>query len=195
MISQIKKNIKKIISIKNKNKDEEPKTQFQNIFIEKLLFIITILLAIFMIVESLQMYLQLNGPIKKEVNNPQPIYRPVYIVDSQPIDIDAYLREYFVNKVPKKTIYVNVSAYNSIKDQTDGSPHTTAVGTLVRDGIVAANFLPIGTVVRIPDKFGDKLFVVEDRMNERFSFQVDVWMADHGEAKKFGIQFLKLEIF
>ena len=179
----------------NKNKEEEPKTQFQNIFIEKLLFLITILLAIFMILESLQMYLQLNSPIKKEVKNPQPIYRPVYIVDSQPIDIDAYLREYFINKVPQKTIYVNVSAYNSIKHQTDDSPYVTAVGTPVRDGIVAANFLPIGTVVRIPDKFGDKLFVVEDRMNERFSFQVDVWMADHNEAKKFGMQFLKLEIF
>jgi len=195
MISRIKKNIKRIIRRKSKNKKEKPKIQFQNIFIKRLLFLITILLAIFITIESLQIYLQLNGSTKKEINNSPPMYRPVYIVDSQPIDIDAYLREYFTNKVPQKTIYVNVSAYTSTKNQTDGSPYVTAVGTPVRDGILAANFLPIGTVVRMPDKFGDKLFVVEDRMDERFSLQVDVWMSDQEEAKKFGIQFLKVEIF
>ncbi|MBU4331978.1 hypothetical protein KKD20_02540, partial [Patescibacteria group bacterium] len=59
----------------------------------------------------------------------------------------------------------------------------------------AANFLPVGTVIRFPDKFGDKLFVVEDRMNERFSLQVDIWMSDKEEAKRFGVQYLKMEIF
>ena len=195
MISRIKKNIKRIIRRKSKNKKEKPKIQFQNIFIKRLLFLITILLAIFITIESLQIYLQLNGSTKKEINNSPPMYRPVYIVDSQPIDIDAYLREYFTNKVPQKTIYVNVTAYSSNKDQTDGGPYTTAYGTPVRDGIVAANFLPVGTVVRFPDKFGNKLFVVEDRMNERYSFQADIWMSDQEEAKKFGIQFLKVEIF
>lgn len=92
-------------------------------------------------------------------------------------------------------MYVNVTAYSSTNNQTDDTPYITAFGTPVRDGIIAANFLPIGTVVRFPDKFGDKLFVVEDKMNERFSLQVDVWMSDREEAKKFGIQFLKLEIF
>jgi len=47
----------------------------------------------------------------------------------------------------------------------------------------------------MPDKFGDRLFVVEDRMNGRFSLQVDIWMSDQEEAKKFGIQYLKVEIF
>ena len=123
------------------------------------------------------------------------IQRSVYVVDSQPIDLDAYLKEYFVNKVPQKTMYVTVTAYSSTKDQTDGDPYLTAVGTLVRDGIVAANFLPIGTVVRFSDKFGEKIFVVEGRMHEKYGLQVDIWISNQEEAKKFGIQYLKMEIF
>jgi len=58
-----------------------------------------------------------------------------------------------------------------------------------------ANFLPIGTVVRFPDKFGEKIFVVEDRMHEKYGLQVDIWISNLEEAKKFGIQYLKMEIF
>ena len=90
---------------------------------------------------------------------------------------------------------VAVSAYSSTKSQTDKTPYLTAYNTQVRDGIVAANFLPIGTVVRFPQRFGDKLFVVEDRMNERFGLQIDVWMSQYGEAKKFGIQYLEMEVY
>ena len=50
-------------------------------------------------------------------------------------------------------------------------------------------------MIRFPDKFAEKLFVVEDRMNEKFGFQVDIWMSNNEEAKKFGIQYLKMEIF
>jgi len=144
-----------------------------------------------LVAEGAQIFFQFKNLTKEAVE----IQRPVYIVESQPIDLDAYLREYFVNKTSKKTMYVTVTAYSSTKDQTDGDPFKTAVGTPVRDGIVAANFLPIGTVVRFPDKFGEKLFVVEDRMNERFGLQVDIWMPNYEEAKKFGIQYLKMEIF
>lgn len=38
-------------------------------------------------------------------------------------------------------------AYSSTNGQTDGTPYLTAIGTPVRDGIIAANFLPIGTVM------------------------------------------------
>ncbi|MBU4482016.1 3D domain-containing protein [Candidatus Parcubacteria bacterium] len=92
-------------------------------------------------------------------------------------------------------MYVTVTAYSSTNSQTDDTPYITAYSTPVRDGIVAANFLPIGTVIRFPDKFEDKLFVVEDKMSERYSMQVDIWMSDQEEAKKFGIQYLKAEIF
>jgi len=165
--------------------------KFKNKSIGKFLILIAILLAILLVAEGAQIFFQFKDLTKKATT----VQRPVYIAGSQPIDLDAYLREYFVNKIPKKTMYVTVTAYSSTGDQTDHTPYLTAVGTPVRDGIVAANFLPIGTVVRFPDKFGEKLFVVEDRMNERFALEVDIWMSNNEEAKKFGIQYLKMEIF
>ena len=156
----------------------------------KFLILLTVLLAILLMLESTQIFFQFKD-FKKETI----VQRPVYMVEGQPIDLDAYLREYFANTIPKKTMYVTVSAYSSTKDQTDGDPYLTALGTPVRDGIVAANFLPIGTVVRFPDKFGEKIFVVEDRMHEKYGLQVDIWMPNLEEAKKFGIQYLKMEIF
>ena len=181
---------KKRVKIKKRNK-RKPRIKFENKLIWRFLILISILSAALLIVELVQFFLQFKALTKQTVNN----QRPVYIVDSQPIDIDAYLGEYFVNKVPQKTMWVTVSAYSSTIDQTDGTPYLTAFGTPVRDGIVAANFLPVGTVVRFPDKFEDKLFVVEDTMNERYGLQVDIWMSNLEEAKKFGIQYLKMEVF
>ena len=168
----------------------KPEIEFKDKTVKKFLISIIILLALLLILESVQIFFQFKGLTKEKV-----VQRPVYIVESQPIDLDAYLREYFVTKTPKKTMYVTVSAYSSLTNQTDSAPHLTAIGTPVRDGIVAANFLPIGTVIRFPDRFGEKIFLVEDRMNEKFGFQVDIWMSNNEEAKKFGIQYLKMEIF
>lgn len=81
---------------------------------------------------------------------------------------------------------VVVTAYSSTEDQTDDSPFTTASNKQVTDGIVAANFLPFGTKLQIPKLFGDKVFVVEDRMHDRFSDRVDIWFADRDAATKFG---------
>ncbi|PIP22454.1 MAG: hypothetical protein COX38_00500 [Candidatus Nealsonbacteria bacterium CG23_combo_of_CG06-09_8_20_14_all_39_25] len=173
-----------------KGKRKLPTTEFNNKLVRNFLISIVILLAILLILESVQIFFQFRGLTKQEV-----IQRPVYIVESQPIDLDAYLREYFTTKTPKKTMYVTVTAYSSTKDQTDGDPYLTGLGTPVRDGIVAANFLPVGTVVRFPDKFGEKIFVVEDRMHEKYGLQVDIWMSNQEKAKKFGIQYLKMEIF
>lgn len=176
---------------KRKGKIKKPQIKFKNKLTVRLLFVITFFLVILLMIELVQTFLQFRDLTKKAVNN----QHPVYIVDSQPVDIDAYLRQYFANKVPQKTMYVTVTAYSSTVDQTDGTPYLTAFGSPVREGIVAANFLPVGTVVRFPDKFEDKLFVVEDTMDKRFSLQVDIWMSDQEEAKKFGIQYLKMEVF
>jgi len=35
----------------------------------------------------------------------------------------------------------------------------------------------------------------EKEWNEHYGFQVDIWMSDQEEAKKFGVQFLKMEVF
>lgn len=181
-----------IVNNQDKHKKRRKKAwiKFRNKSVTSPLTPVTILLVILIIIELAQLFFPFKDLIKKAAGSP----RPVYIVDSQPIDIDAYLQEYFANKIPKKTMQVNVTAYSSTDGETDETPYLTAIGTAVRDGIVAANFLPIGTVVRFPDKFGEKLFIVEDRMDERFGLQVDIWMLNRAEAKKFGFQYLKMEI-
>ena len=91
-------------------------------------------------------------------------------------------------------IHLPVTAYNSEPGQTDDTPFITAFGTTVRDGIVATNFLPKGTMIRFPEEFGDKIFVVEDRMNARYTYKVDIWMAEKQDAIHFGVKYLKMEI-
>jgi 3D (Asp-Asp-Asp) domain-containing protein len=93
-----------------------------------------------------------------------------------------------------RTIRVPISAYNSEPGQTDASPFTTADGTQVRDGIVAANFLPHGTRIRIPDQFGNKVFEVHDRMNSRYTYKIDIWMLNKSDAFKWGVRNVKVEI-
>lgn len=96
---------------------------------------------------------------------------------------------------PKRVMYVTVTAYSSTPDQTDDTPFIAATGKRVHDGMVAANFLRFGTRVRFPDNFGDKNFFVEDRMHERFSDRMDIWMETREEALKFGLRRIKVEIY
>ena len=92
----------------------------------------------------------------------------------------------------KKTVVI--TAYSSTPDQTDDTPFITASGTHVRDGVIAANFLKFGTIVMIPDLFGDKKFVVEDRMNARYNpensgnYYIDIWFPDRASARRFGLR-------
>lgn len=87
-----------------------------------------------------------------------------------------------------RTYRAPITAYSSTPDQTDSTPFITASGTHVRDGVLAANFLPIGTKVRMPELYGDKIFVVEDRMNARYNVRADIWMETREEAKQFGLK-------
>lgn len=87
-----------------------------------------------------------------------------------------------------KRMTVHITAYSSTPDQTDDTPFITASGTRVRDGIVAANFVPLYTRIKIPELFGEKVFIVEDRMNRRYQDRVDIWFADRESARKFGIR-------
>ena len=89
---------------------------------------------------------------------------------------------------------ITVTGYSSSIDETDGDPFTTASGKGVRDGIVATNLLPFGTKVRIPEEFGDKVFVVEDRMHRRFPNRIDIWFPSKSEAREFGKKNLEIEI-
>ncbi len=88
----------------------------------------------------------------------------------------------------KSSLPVVITAYSSDEDQTDDTPFITASGERVRDGIVAANFLPLGTKIKIPKLFGEKVFVVKDRMAKRFSDRVDIWVHDRIAANRIGVQ-------
>lgn len=94
----------------------------------------------------------------------------------------------------KKTYIVSASAYSSSVDETDSTPFITASNTYVRDGIVAANFLPFGTAIKIPDIYGDKIFIVEDRMNRRYQMNVDLWFPSKALAKQFGRKTITIEV-
>jgi 3D (Asp-Asp-Asp) domain-containing protein len=90
---------------------------------------------------------------------------------------------------------VVMTAYSSTRDQTDGDPFTTASGQKVRDGIIAMNGVPFGTKIRIPEKFGSKVFVVQDRMAARHgSYRADIWMKTRTAAKQWGVRRVKVEI-
>ena len=87
-----------------------------------------------------------------------------------------------------KTMRVFVTAYSSTPEQTDDTPFITASGKFVRDGIVATNLLPLGTKIKIPEIYGNRVFVVEDRMNPRNNQHVDIWFPTYWEARYFGIK-------
>jgi 3D (Asp-Asp-Asp) domain-containing protein len=94
-----------------------------------------------------------------------------------------------------RKIRVVVTAYSSTAWETDDSPFVTAAGTRVKEGIVANNLLPFGTKIRIPEIYGDKVFVVEDRMHRRKGYyHVDIWFASHREAKNFGAKRTFIEV-
>jgi 3D (Asp-Asp-Asp) domain-containing protein len=94
-------------------------------------------------------------------------------------------------KVKNKKL-VLVTAYSSTVDQTDSTPFITASGTHVHDGTIAANFLKFGTKVKFPSLYGDKIFIVEDRMKS--NYKVDIWFPTRQEAKNFGVKRVEMEI-
>lgn len=114
-------------------------------------------------------------------------------------------RNKFVSTLPKnedlklkRTGNYTITAYSSEIAQCDNSPCITANGFNVCEhaieDTVAANFLPLGAKVRIPNLFGDKVFVVRDRMNKRHQNRLDVWMLERQDAVNFGIKVAKVEI-
>lgn len=108
---------------------------------------------------------------------------PEFLGQTSQIETAAKEAKHVVQEI--KTVWI--TAYSSTPEQTDDTPFTTASGTTVRDGIIASNFLEFGTKVQIPEIFGDRTFVVEDRMHPRKVNFVDVWMPSREDALKFGI--------
>lgn len=100
---------------------------------------------------------------------------------------------------PVKTLRVPITAYTSDVAQTDDTPCIAASGMDIcahgKEDIVAANFLPMGARIRIPDLYGDRIFTVQDRMNARYDKHVDIWLKDYHQAKQFGLKYSKIEVF
>src|SRR3989339_21845 len=85
------------------------------------------------------------------------------------------------------------TAFNSLEGQTDSTPWITASGTRCREGVIASNFLPMGTKVLI-EGFGNQVFTVEDRMNKRYYKKIDIWFRHYNDARKFGIKKIKYHV-
>lgn len=87
-----------------------------------------------------------------------------------------------------------ITAYTSSREETDDTPFITASGSYARYGIVAANFLPLGTKIRLPKIFGEQIFIVEDRLHTRYNNRVDIWLSNKVQAINFGLKVSEIEI-
>ena len=89
---------------------------------------------------------------------------------------------------------VIATAYTPRPEETDSTPWLTAAGTKTREGVIAANWLPFGTKVKIDGK----IYTVEDRMNSRytaaFPAHIDIVFLSLDKARKFGRQKMEIEI-
>ena len=94
-----------------------------------------------------------------------------------------------------KNIKVVVTAYSSTPDQTDDTPFITASGKHVAEDIVANNMLPMGTKIKIPALYGDKVFTIGDRMNKKKSnYHIDLWMPSRALAINFGVKTTTIQV-
>lgn len=100
--------------------------------------------------------------------------------------------------VPANGRAVTMTAYNSEKSQTDDDPCTTANGFNVcihnTEDTVAANFLPMGTVIKAPELFGEREFVVRDRTHPKYGDRVDFWFKSRQDALQFGKRHAKIVV-
>jgi 3D (Asp-Asp-Asp) domain-containing protein len=98
-------------------------------------------------------------------------------------------------QLENKKMEVIATAYSSTVWECDDTPFITASNTQVRDGIIANNLLPFNTRVKIPELYGDKIFVVEDRMHYLKSpYQIDLWFPSHEAATDFGVKRTYIEV-
>lgn len=95
---------------------------------------------------------------------------------------------------PGTKFRVVATAYSSRASETDRTPCITASGLRVSEDRIAANFLPIGTLLRIGEK--KKTYLVADRMNQRYNGKhiIDIWHPTTKAARLFGKQWLTIEI-
>jgi len=97
--------------------------------------------------------------------------------------------------VVKRELQVVITGYSSSPWETDDTPFITASGKLVKKGIVANNLLSFGTKIRIPELYGEQIFIVEDRMHySKGNYHIDIWFPSHQEAENFGAKITYIEV-
>jgi len=97
--------------------------------------------------------------------------------------------------LPYYETYITATAYTSRESETDGSPYLAAWGDHVFWGMIASNAFSKGTKIQIPDYFGNKMFSILDRMNERYYYRIDVWMDDLNNATSWGAKYIKIRVY
>ena len=122
-----------------------------------------------------------------------------------------------VDTEPRYEKWVVATAYSSDPWQTDNTPCLPAMQfDLCKyyeeygiEDTIAANFLPLGTQVKFPDMYGDKIFTVRDRMNARYNgkSRIDFWVGSvtptskeiiaeaKNKARGFGVQRVRMEVY
>ena len=96
-------------------------------------------------------------------------------------------REYYIKEM-------EISAYNTIANQTDNSPCISANGTNVcKEGNwLASNQIKLGTAVEIEGK----TYINVDRMNSRYTNHADICMGYNiKKAKEWGRKVLLIKIY
>lgn len=99
-----------------------------------------------------------------------------------------------------KEIKVKVTAYNSVKSQTDSSPSIAAWGDTLKPNMkciaVSRDLLRLGLKHNSPVKIEgfDSIYVVKDKMHSRKRKQIDIYMGlDVKKARKWGVQRLTIK--
>ncbi|KKP59505.1 MAG: hypothetical protein UR53_C0001G0005 [Candidatus Magasanikbacteria bacterium GW2011_GWC2_34_16] len=132
-------------------------------------------------------------------NLKQKLFSYAHAEEEQTLSATPADRMFFPNSMGKPDMVVQavLTAYSSTVDQCDEDPFIAASGKHVYDGMIAANFLPLGTKIKIPSLYGDKIFTVDDRMNARYGYgRADIWMdAPRWKVNEFGVQRVPIEIY
>lgn len=125
---------------------------------------------------------------------PSSVLLPEVVIADNGVEPATTIEAYRIVRIHRLT----VTAYSSTVDQTDASPCITANGFNLcennQENVIATNFLPFGTKVRLPDLFGDRVFTVHDRMHARYRYRADVWMKTRLAAVQFGARYTTIEV-
>ena len=161
---------------------------------DKVRAFILLILVVFVINMGFPQAVQAQSPLAKD-GDPELVFKSAG-------SLDLLTRRFieFENKKNRvvRTVTVVATAYSSDVAQTDSTPCITANGFDVcnhaQENIVAANFLPLGTKIKIPELYGNKIFYVHDRMNPRYDYRIDLWKLDRNRAISFGKRLVRVEV-